>query len=167
MLKRFLSPTLVAIIVGCVLGFVPYQSVQAAGRCAPGQGTFHVTTTAELIDAIKVANCDPADNIIELQNPSQREVFTLTRVNNTAGGANGLPVIANAATAGKLTINGNNAIIQRDSTSDFRIFQVASGGNLTLNQVGIGYGRNRHGGGIFNSGMLTLNNAVVCDHSAS
>src|SRR5262249_4066233 len=62
---------------------------------------------------------------------------TLTTVNNTVDGANGLPSIIS-----DITINGNGYTIERDAalacpaggTADFRIFQVAANGTLTLNE---------------------------------
>ena len=53
--------------------------------------------------------------------------YTLTAVNNSDGGEgdNGLPAIVSASTAGKLTINGNGATIERDSAApQFRFFYL-------------------------------------------
>lgn len=86
--------------------------------------------------------------------------YSLTMAHNTNNGDNGLPVIDKT-----LTINGNNAIIERSANSgtpQFRIFKVLSAGNLTLNSItvrnGYGYGQ---GGGIDNAGTLTINNSTI------
>ena len=61
---------------------------------------------------------------------------TLTAVNNTTNGNNGLPVVTSA-----ITIEGNGNSISRQSGSpDFRILAVGSGGNLTLNSATISGG---------------------------
>ena len=115
-----------------------------------------VVTSDDLIQAINAANCDPANNTIDLQ---AGITYTLTDINNTVNGFNGLPAILDAATRGKLTINGNGAVIERssaDGTPEFRLFDVESGGDLTLNGVTIHNGRWQIG-----SGMLTATGSTV------
>ncbi len=127
-----------------------------------------IVTSGDLIQAINAANCDPADNTLDLE---ANTTYTLTAVNNTTDGNNGLPVILDATTRGKLTINGNGAIIERSSASgtpDFTILQVASGGNLTLGNVTIRHGRWIEGGGIYNNqGALTLTGSTLEDNVAT
>ncbi len=65
-----------------------------------------------------------------------------------------------------LTINGNGAVIERsyiDGTPDFRIFNMTSTGNLTLNNVELDYGNPDSGGGGIQvlNGSLTLNNCSM------
>jgi hypothetical protein len=116
-----------------------------------------------LIGAVKRANvCFSAATI----NLALNGNYDLTSANNSTDGENGLPSIS-----GEITINGNGSIIQRDSNSTFRIFHVAEGGNLTLNDLTI---RNGHidysedhwgGGGILNRGRITLNDSIISGNS--
>src|SRR5262249_41814723 len=93
--------------------------------------------------------------------------FTLTAADNTADGANGLPVIANNDT---LTIIGNGDTIERSTasgTAAFRLFDVARGGSLTLQNLTLqhglafGSGSSSEGGAIYNRGTLDLNGVTV------
>ena len=68
--------------------------------------------------------------------------------------------------ASTLTISGNNGV----STRDFRIFDIAAGGNLSISGVTVsganitsGFG----GGGFFNAGTLTVTNSTISGNSAS
>lgn len=71
-----------------------------------------------------------------------------------------------------LTIEGNDSIIQRDSgsASYFRIFNVYSPGDLTLNHVTLSGGEldnfNRGGGILVNNATLTLNDSTVSGNDA-
>jgi hypothetical protein len=120
-----------------------------------------------LINAINLANGSVGADTLNL---AAGCIYTLTAVDNTAGGPNGLPHVTT-----EITINGNGATIQRGGGApNFRIFYVAglsnAGlGNLTLNDVtvrngnpGAGYG----GGGIYNSGRLTLDSSTISGNSA-
>jgi len=93
--------------------------------------------------------------------------YTLTKVNNTTNGWNGLPVIS-----GDLTIEGGaDTIIQRGNpaeTPQFRLVDVASGGSLELKNLTLQNGFWNQGGGIFNDGgNLTLDNVVLKDNEAA
>jgi hypothetical protein len=141
-----------AMLLGITL--VPQQATQA-------QTTTNVTcNVATLKTAITNANVSSGDDILEL---TAKCTYTLTAIDNSAYGGNGLPAIVDTATAGTLTINGNGATISRDSGApDFRIFFVASGGDLTLDYMTIKNGRASDvGGGIFNWGTLTVHNSTV------
>lgn len=60
--------------------------------------TFYPTTTQQLIDDIEAANGNTEANVIEL---AAETTYTLTPVDNTADGPNGLPSITS-----EVTING-------------------------------------------------------------
>ena len=139
--------------------------------------------------------CDPAALVNAISGATAGDTldlaagctYTLSAVNNTTGGANGLPVISIA-----LTINGNGAIITRGAGApDFRIFYVGATGNLTLENVTISYGRavgaagsagstgslnnpgaagggggNGQGGGIYNAGVLTVRKSTITNNTA-
>ncbi|MFC1996053.1 choice-of-anchor Q domain-containing protein [Chloroflexota bacterium] len=102
--------------------------------------------------------------------------YTLTEVDNDVDGRNGLPVIQS-----QITIEGNGSTIERSSdsgTHKFRIFYLAAGGDLVINDLTIqnGYAPDlgdfmpypTSGGGIFNNqGALTLSNTSILNNTAS
>jgi len=124
--------------------------------------TYAVTTLADsgagsLRQAITSANGTPADDIIDFS------------VSGAIGLTSALPNLVTAATAGRLTINGAGAItVTRSSVSPFRIFRVNSGANVTLNDLTItdGNAGAGDGGGIYNSGILTVTNSTLSANTA-
>src|SRR5690606_11667435 len=84
-----------------------------------------------LIFAIECANASPSDDVINLTNST----YTLSATHNTTNGPNGLPLIADAAAAGTLTINGNGATISGQSNR--RVLYADTGADLTLNNLTI------------------------------
>ncbi|MGB4872237.1 MAG: choice-of-anchor Q domain-containing protein [Candidatus Promineifilaceae bacterium] len=84
---------------------------------------------------------------------------------------NALPTIDS-----QITINANNATIRRSGGSNFRVLQVNSGADLTLNNATISGGNvpwpgsgtfsNYYGGGIKNLGTLAVNNSTISNNSA-
>ena len=70
-------------------------------------GNWSAHSVSDLIAAINAANSAGGVNTITL---AAGKTFTLTAVNNTTDGPNGLPVIA---ANNKLTIRGNGATIAR------------------------------------------------------
>jgi hypothetical protein len=143
---------LVVLLIGA-LGLA--QPLRAAEfTCASGDVTC-------LIDAINKANANGKANRITLR----RGTYTLTVVDNDA---NGLPVITSA-----LTITGQGAettIIERGSVVLFRILSVAPAGTLTLQRLtlrgGVVHGAGGSGGGISNSGTLTLIDSILTRNGA-
>lgn len=127
-----------------------------------------------LIEAITTANSNTpvtgcttgsGPDTIVLQNSS---VHSLSTVNNSTDGNNGLPSITSS-----ITIQGNGATIERVSgPTYFRLLHIADTGNLTLNNVtlsGAGtspFSSSFEGGAIFNRGTVTLNNSTVSGNSA-
>jgi hypothetical protein len=118
-----------------------------------------------LIQQIEAANADPGPDTIDLHGSC---TYALTEVYGDYDGPTGLPSITS-----DITINGNGATIERSSaggTPTFRIMHVASGGDLTLNDITIQHGLaqspNYNGGGIYTLGNLTLN-AVTLHHNIS
>jgi hypothetical protein len=126
---------------------------------------------ADLISDINTANMAGGSNTITLTAATTLP-YVLLRVDNSTNGANGLPVITSKDT---LTIVGNGDTIERSSASgtpDFRLFDVAKGGSLTLenltlqNGVAFGSGSAAEGGAIYNLGTLDLSGATVAGNSA-
>jgi hypothetical protein len=154
---------LVAVLfAGLVRGIVPPQAHAASfdltGSCPGGVGD-----VAALIAAINTANSNGEADVITL---AAGCVYTLTSVDNTTDGDNGLPVISS-----EITLTGNGATIQRDSVTpapDFRIFYVGSSGNLTLNDLTVQNGVADYGAGIYNDGgRVTLSGVAVRDNFAT
>jgi len=122
---------------------------------------------AGLIAAINAANNGGPGTI----NLAQGCTYTLDAVNSTTsntmiGGANGLPAVLSP-----ITIIGHDATITgspASTTTPFRIFEVDSGGNLTLDEdVTITGGNSTAGGGILNLGTVTLDNSDVTGNTAT
>ena len=112
---------------------------------ALGQGPAHARiievdgTTCNLVNAITAANTDtavgscPAGNgadVLRLEPPGR--TVTLTQIDNTTSehGPNGLPVITS-----DITIAGPGTIERDEHAPEFRIFEVAPGGALTLEHI--------------------------------
>jgi hypothetical protein len=124
-------------------------------------------SVSDLINDINTANAAGGANTITL---ATRTTFTLTQVNNTSDGPTGLPVVA---AGDNLTIVGNNDTIQRSSVSgipSFRLFDVASGASLTLEnmtlQFGEIFGAGGNGGEIYSNGDLALSGVNVFNGTA-
>jgi len=128
----------------------------------------NVSSVSQLIADINAANRHGGANTITLE---AGHTFTLTKVNNSTDGPTGLPVIkAND----NLTILGNGDTIERNTvkTPDFRLFAVAHGGSLSLQdmtlQDGTAYGAGvaADGGAVYNQGTLDLNADTVANNNA-
>jgi hypothetical protein len=130
---------------------------------------FTAASVSDLIADIDAANLTAEADTITLV---AGRTFTLTGVNNTAHGSTGLPVIA--ATE-NLTIVGNGDIIERRTTGGtpaFRLFDVAAGATLTLENLtlqgglALDYGGSAQGGAIYSQGALTLESVTVQNNTA-
>ena len=114
---------------------------------------FYPATTADLINAVKVAEANGQDDVIYLL---PYGVYKLTSTDN---GENGFPKITT-----KIRVVGNGAVIERDASAPtFRFFELSSPGNLTLENLTLRGGKTAGWGGaaIFNVGAeLTLLSSV-------
>ncbi len=135
-----------------------------------GAATFNIANgdVAGLISAINTANSNNQNDDINLA-PSG--TYSLTSVNNTTQGSNGLPAIL-TDNGHQLNIYGNGATISRISSPlNFRIFFIASG-YLALNQLVISNGRTNDtngpwvGGAILSFAALSLSGCVLSDNYA-
>src|SRR5262249_37475822 len=94
-------------------------------------------------------------------------IFDYNSPDNSTNGGNALPVIT-----GNITIVGNGDTIERTGTTPFRLFDVAQGGSLTLENVTLtgglaqGKGTAADGGAIYSSGTLNLSGVTVTSNSA-
>ena len=87
----------------------------------------------------------------------------------TSGNIDLSSVLPSLANNGTLTINGGGAItVNRSSTTQFLIFNVRTGANVTLNGLTITNGSSSSsGGGISSDGTLTITNSTVSSNYAS
>jgi hypothetical protein len=166
MLQRRLAPSLAgaALLLALGHGQALAATISVGGGCS-------------LIDAITAANTDTATggcsagsgaDMISLPASS---THTLTSVNNSTYGDTGLPVVTST-----ITIEGNDSTITRDSSAPaFRIFAIASTGDLTLQETTVSGGltaggggfASGSGGGVYNRGALTLTDSTISGNTAS
>ena len=123
---------------------------------------FTAASVADLIADINAANAAGGSNTITLKVGT---TFNLNAVADNTVGPTGLPVIASAD---DLTIVGNGGVIQRSTlngTPAFRLFAVATGGSLTMNNLtlsrGLVSGYAPSGGAILNEGTLSLSGVSI------
>lgn len=113
-----------------------------------------------LIAAINRANASPGPDTLNL---AAGCTYVLTTVENYKDGPNGLPSIST-----QIAINGSGATIERDQDGDpFRIFHIATNGDLALNQVTVRGGNVNHdagGSGIYSRGRLALTKSTVAEN---
>jgi len=136
------------------------------GCLTASSATFNIANgdVAGLINAINTANSNGEDDTINL---AANGVYTLTVVNNTIQGPNGLPVIAEDR---RLTINGNGATIARSTangTPEFRIINISifRSAEVRLNRLIIRKGKANGGGGIRNTGgTLTIEGCIISEN---
>ncbi|MBN2554376.1 MAG: hypothetical protein JXA97_00430 [Anaerolineales bacterium] len=127
----------------------------------------------ELINYMDWANGDPRPITLILEDEC---LYDLTAENNLIGrhgdttgesGANGLPPVL-----GDLTIIGNDALIRRSYTAGtpaFRIFFVASSGNLTIDLLLFENGYSTYGGGAIyvDGGTLLIEHSEAYGHETT
>ena len=91
--------------------------------------------------------------------------YTFDIINNTAQGANALPVITS-----NIKIIGNGATLARSEalgTPDFRLFYAAPGSNFTLLNATVTNGRAASGGALYaEQGALQLENTTFANNTA-
>lgn len=180
-MRRLLNPFLVAFLF-LILLFYSGTRLSLAGP----SGIITVTTSdpaissdgeCSLIEAIVNANDDaptyadcPAGNGADIIELEPETVYTLTEIYS---GTNGLPTIFS-----DITIDGQGATIARDTAPDvpnFRLFEVAASGALSLDSVILSGGRVTEtttvstgaGGAILNAGSVTLTQSTVKGNEAT
>ncbi len=124
-------------------------------------------TARHLIDDINYANQTGGPITIYL---APGATFDLTSTDNSTDGNNGFPVIGSSR-AVDLTIIGNGTTIQRIAVigryyivkNPFRLFNVAPGASLTLNQVTL---KGASAGAILNQGTLNVINASTLSENS-
>jgi hypothetical protein len=133
--------------------------------------SYSAATVSDLITDIKAANKAGGSNTITLTAPTTSP-YVLTEAGKSADGPTGLPIIKAGNT---LTVVGNGDTIERSTASgmpDFRLFDVAIGASLTLenmtlqNGLAFGSGSSAEGGAIYNQGALILSVVAVQGNTA-
>ena len=130
-----------------------------------------------LIGAINTANINDDFDTINL---ATNGLYTLTVVNNTTNGANGLPLVQNDVSFGgteigtDLTINGNGARLERSEFApNFRILQVFDGATCVINNLNMNRGRvldvtgSQGGGAIFNNASRFILSGCTFDNNST
>jgi hypothetical protein len=148
-------------MLGMLLGLLgSWQMGHAAEFTCPA-GDSGVTC---LIAAIHEANANGEANTIRLK----AGTYTLTVVDNTTDGPNGLPSVTST-----LTIQGAGAeatsLERAPGAPGFRLLHVAATGGLTLEGLtvrGGNVGISGSGGGLFNRGVLALEHTTVRHNAA-
>jgi hypothetical protein len=164
-IKKFIRhPLSIAISLSLTGGLANATVMNVSGACT-------------IINAINNANANadidgkggcPAGKHPDIINLAAGKIYTLTTVNNTTDGTNGLPSITS-----NITINGNGATLQRSvisGTPRFRLLHIGASGNLTINKLKLQNGLTGlngdfapsfPGGAIFNRGKLRLIDSAI------
>ncbi|MEW6365301.1 MAG: choice-of-anchor Q domain-containing protein [Acidobacteriota bacterium] len=118
---------------------------------------------AGLVAAVNTANANNQPDVIHL---AAGGTYTLTVIQETNDGGNGLPVIMlDTSTANTLTIEGHGATLMRSAdggTPSFRILKQGNGA-LILNDLTVAGGFTPHEGGIFHlsSGITSIQRCTL------
>ena len=154
---RLIFPFLISVACVSIVSAATYTVTKTAdtnGTCVSGN--------CSLREAIAAANSTTANDTINFNIPTSDSgcsggVCTITLSSSlgqlTINSGSGTLTITNAGGTQRIEISGNNAT---------RVFQVNSGANLTINNVTVRNGNpGGNGGGILNSGTLTMANCTV------
>ncbi|HEX2906122.1 MAG TPA: hypothetical protein VHO69_04635, partial [Phototrophicaceae bacterium] len=128
---------------------------KAAGDVVLNGTSSAVPDVAGLIQAIEQANFDGYGTIYLKPNTT----YALT---SAYSGQNGLPVITS-----NISIYGGNATISRAAAAPFRLFEVAPGTHLYLQEVTLINGVADNGGAILNHGNLALFRTTITQNHAT
>ncbi len=149
-MKKALS--LLLLMVFCI-PFMPTPRTYAA--------TFTVNDEASLVAAIQAANATPEPDTITLAN----DINLNTTTPFVADGNNGLPSIIHP-----LIVLGQGFTLRRTSATQFRIFHVAPGSELWIDNITLAGGYAQTGGAIhvdsgfvptFKIGKLTVTRSII------
>lgn len=156
-LQRQWKHTLAGVALLMALGGGPATAAVFDVPCTAGVGD-----NAALIQAINDANNETTNPGPDTINLGTSCTHTLVGPENGADGGTGLPVITS-----EMTIDGNGSTITRPPMPpNFRMFNIAVGGNLTLQETTITRGDQFLGGGLLNRGTLALTECTVSGNLA-
>lgn len=176
--RRRVVTAVVAVGTVLALGGAAAAATAVPGASAPARPSAHPNRASTSSAAVKVACGDVAGlkaaiaaanatpNRTTIINLATRCTYTITAVDNGAGAdANGLPVVHSP-----ITVLGHGSTIVRSGaagTPAFRICSVGTDGTLSLRFVTIAGGLAGAGGGIYNTGRLTMMKSVVKKNMAN
>ncbi len=123
---------ILSVVVAPVVGLEAATISVAAGSvtiAADGQCSLREALTNANDDAQTHTDCSAGSGADTLQLVAGA-TYTITDIDNTLYGFNGLPAVTSV-----ITIDGNGAVIERDAIANFRLFAVDSGGSLTLEDL--------------------------------
>ena len=171
------------LIVLCILIAAHFVGTTYAATITVTTATPGIVADGEcsIIEAITNANNDDQSGSTDCLAGTGADTIilatdiTLTNINNTSTGANGLPVITSDIT---IQSDSTTRTIARGANApDFRFLEVASSSILTVDDLIFQNGSTVdsdpssffgvNGGAIFNRGTLTLNNSTLSGNSAS
>ena len=167
-------PTILLMLL--IFNLIPARTVHAATiTVAPGEISITANGLCSLREAIINANNDTATHTdcvsgsgADTINLATGSTYTISDVNNTTDGNNGLPSVTSV-----ILIEGNSSIIERSSisgTPDLRLFHIAATGNLTIRNATLRNGQfsTTTGGAMsYNRGTLTIDNSLVTNNSTA
>lgn len=155
----------VAVLCALVLAFCIQGAPTAQAATITADGT-----TCTIYDAITAANTDTATGGCAAGSGADTIVLSDITYTLTTGTDTGDNVGTALPITSMITIEGNGATLMRDSgASDFRIFRIFDGGDLTLNNATVSGGTVITDGGgikIDRDGNLALNNSTITNNSA-
>ena len=153
-----ITSTRVALLAGLVFAALSTGSAFAA--------TFAPVDVAGLVAAINTANTNGEDDVIDLGG----RTFTLTTVDNTTDGPNGLPGVLGD---GGRSLTIRNGTIERDPAAPLlRFFRISADATLSLETTTLRSGSLRTlsswatGAAILNFGALTVVASTISDNDA-
>ena len=168
-LTRKASTTLAGAALLLALGGAVWAGPLAPGNTittTPGSAGIANGDGCSLVEAIINANNDAATHA-ECATGSGDDTIVLTGevyayAAGYAAGSNALPIVTSV-----ITIEGNKTTIERSGGApEFRLFEVAAGGDLTLNAMTVRGGKSLNGGAIYSLGSLTVRNATISNNEA-
>lgn len=138
--------------------------------------TFYAATASDLIQDIHAADQQGGANTIVLTAPTTSP-YVMTKVDNYTDGPTALPQITSGNNLTVLTSNGTTPPAYGDTldaAKNGRLFDVAAGGSLTLQNVTLqngsvfvlGPGVTEKGGAISNQGTLVLSSVMIQQNAA-
>jgi hypothetical protein len=163
-LLRPLGLLMLAALAASVMMVVVLASPAHANNLTVIVGPDEQNTNGEcsLREAIINANQNDQSGSTDCAAGEGEDTISISGTGATLALTSQLPPITDAA---GLTIEGNMSTI--DGQNKVRVFEVASGAELTLNNLTVANGSAILGGGIFNGGTLTVSNSTISGNSAS
>ena len=162
-----------AYTLGLLALLVALAGPAPAAQAAPID--FQVTKTADTADGVCAIDCSLREAIIAANaNPGADTVFLSsgTYTLSIAGAGEDQSAIGELGISESLTIStfsSSATVVTAGADWADRIFQIAPGASVTIKNLAISGGKpaGAIGGGIFNQGMLTLQDSLVSSNSAA